>query len=565
MVAFNFNPLCKEAEPYYYDFLSSEGLELVPESVILHIKQCQYCQEQISQLTRVLTVAGGQTESESGQVSSPTTMMLKLHLAYVGKPVSCETIKPFLPSLLDPALRIGIPTPITVHIDNCQKCSEDLEAIQKLNLSRKQMRRLSQLFADGHTEDDISCAEAQNAIPSVVSMVFGETAPQVLKHICVCPDCREQLYQRREMVLRGLQKTSLVEDKFPCERVSARDFFDYAVPYGFDAAGDQYARFRESLTSHLRTCPTCLAKMQELHRTIYGICESSELGVVTVYRVDRSAKAEAVGQADVPYAGFPVRVEVNGHRETEAEVLPPKPAIYFAALPRRKTLATALKPLFKAAIAAAAVITIAAVLLLNVPTARAVTLESIYEAIEKIRNVHIVSFAPPNKEPVQELWLSRTLNIYMTKTAKQPVLWDISNRTRKTKQPDTGITETVELTDDIIADIKRKTSSTLGLMPFYDISDVPKDAEWSRVEDGDSGAAAKSIEVYDLMWTEKVYDGSTVAKKWRIFVNAETALPQRIEVYQILPTDTEYILISFMTVEYLSEREMQKFIKGASF
>jgi hypothetical protein len=557
--------MCKEAEPYYYDFLSSEGLELVPESVIVHIKQCQYCQEQVSQLTRVLSVAGGQTESENGQVSSSTAMMLKLHLAYIGKPVSCETIRPFLPSLLDPAMRIGIPTPITVHIDNCQKCSGDLEAIQKLNLSRRQLRRLSQMFADGDTGDEIGCAEAQNVIPSVVSMVFGETAPQVLKHICVCPDCREQLYQRREMVLRGLQKTSLVEDKFPCERVSARDFFDYAVPYGFEAAGDQYARFRESLTSHLRTCPTCLSKMQELHRTIFGICEGSELGVVTIYRVDKSAKAEAVGQSNVPYAGFPVRVEVNGHRETGAEVLTPKPAVDFATFPRRKTLATALKPLFKAAIAAAAVITITAVLLLNGPTARAVTLESIYEAIEKIRNVHIARFTPLSQEPVQELWLSRTLNIYMTKTAKQPVLWDISSRTRKTKQPDTGITETVGLSDDIIADIKTKTSSTLGLMPFYDISDVPKDAEWSRVEQGDSGAAAKSIEVYDLMWTEKVYDGSTVAKKWRIFVNAETALPQRIEVYQILPTDPEYILVSLITVDYLNERGIREVIKDASF
>ncbi|MBN1392779.1 MAG: hypothetical protein JW947_08265 [Sedimentisphaerales bacterium] len=565
MVALNFNSLCKEAEPYYYDFLSKEGQELVPESVIGHIKQCRHCQEQIGQLTRVLTAAGGSIESESGQASSATTVMLKLHLAYVGKPVSCETIKPFLPSLLDPALRVGIPTPITVHIDNCQKCSEDLDAIQKLNLSRKQTRRLSQLFADGHTEDDISCAEAQNAIPSVVSMIFGETDSEVLRHLCVCPDCREQLYQRREMVLRGLQKTSLVENKFPCERVSARDFFDYTVPYGFDAASDQYARFRESLTSHLRTCPTCLEKMQELHRTIYGICERPGSEVVTVYRLDESARAEAVGQADVPYAGFPVRVEVNGHKEAEAEVLSPEPVVDFAASSRRKTPLKILKPLFKAAVAAAAVLAIAAILLLNAPTARAVTLESIYEAIEKISNVHITSFVPDKRDPIQEQWVSRTARTYLLKTERGTVLWDISNRVSKNKQTNSAITETVPLTAVLAADAEAKITGSLGLLPFYDMKDVPKDAEWSRAEDGDLEANTKGIEVYDLTWTKEAYDSSMVLKKWRVFTDPRTNLPQRIEWYERSAGDSDYILNSAAKVEYLSERGIQEVIKEASF
>ncbi|MFZ0034453.1 MAG: hypothetical protein WAK60_05640, partial [Sedimentisphaerales bacterium] len=321
------------------------------------------------------SIAESHIEPEEGQISSAITMMLKLHLAYIGKPVTCETVKPFLPGLLDAALKIRIPTPITIHIDNCRECSEDLETIRRLNLSRKQLRRLSQLFADEPAGSNISCTEAQNAIPSAVSIVFSETDSEVLKHLCICSDCRGLLYQRREMVLRGLPKTNIVKNKFPCEKVSARDFFDYVIPYGIDSTNDQYAKFRESLASHLRTCPTCLAKMQQLHNAVYGIVERTESEVVTIYHIDESAKAKT-SVDDGVYAGFPIAVEVVGQKdEVRAERL--SPAVDFGTVQKQKISVKKLKPLLKTAVAAAAVIFIAVALLLNAPTAKAVTLERI--------------------------------------------------------------------------------------------------------------------------------------------------------------------------------------------
>jgi len=102
MVTSNSNLLCSEVEPYYYDFLNSESRRLVPESIIDHIKQCQYCQEQIEELKEVLSQAG--LESEQKQIRTAVTDMLELHLAYIGKRVTCHITRPFLPSLLDPAL-----------------------------------------------------------------------------------------------------------------------------------------------------------------------------------------------------------------------------------------------------------------------------------------------------------------------------------------------------------------------------------------------------------------------------------------------------------------------------
>jgi hypothetical protein len=562
MIAHGPKSLCKEAELYYYDFLCDESRRLIPEPIVNHVEQCQCCLGQISQLEAVLSQADN-LESERGRVSSAVTTMLKLHFAYIGKPVTCNIVKPFLPTLLDQALGIHIPTPIVTHVCDCQQCSEDLDIIRCLNLSCKQLCRLSQLFAEKSAGSDISCTEAQNAIPSVVPMVFSETDSEVLKHLCTCPICRKLVYKERQKLCDSLPEYA-PSPGFPCESASASDFFDYVVPYGIDPANDQYAKFRESLTSHLRICPNCLAKMQQLHKTVYGICERAESDVVTIYQIDESAKAQATSGTKELYAGFPIRVDVK-QREEEVKAEQPVPAIDFAATLKQKVSVKKLKPLFKTAVAAAAVILIAVVLFRNIPTARAVTLERIYEAIEKVKNVHITRFVPDKAEPIQEKWVSRMLNIYMSKTGKQLVLLDIPKGVRKSKQVDTAVTETVPLTAVSIADAEEKITGSLGLMPFYDISDIPENADWSRVAGEDLEAAAKGIEVYDLTWTERAYDGSAVLKKWRVFADSETNLPQRIEWYEKLVTDNEYTLSSAMVVEYLSDNEMQDVIKGASF
>jgi hypothetical protein len=563
MIAPNPNLLCNQAESYFYDFLYKETIELIPGPIVSHIRDCATCQERINQLRSVLPESEEHPETAQREASGAVTEMLKLHFAYIGKPVTCDIVKPFLPSLLDMAIEIRIPTPITAHIDNCQECSEDLEMIRELNLSHKQLYRLSQLFAEKPAGSNINCTEAQSAVSSVVSLVFDKTNAIILKHLCICPDCRGLLYQHREMVLRGLRKTDLMKSKFPCEKVSARDFFDYVVPYGLNPAKDQYAKFRDSLTSHLRICPSCLVKMQQLHDIVYGIAERTESEVVTTYYIDESAKAKASVEFDDLYAGFPIRVEIAS-REDKTKAEETTATINFVATLKQKVSVKKLKPLLKTAIPAAAVILIGSALLLHTAPAKAVTLQGIYEAIEKVKNVYISRFVPDKTGPTQEKWVSRALNIYMTKTAEQCVLWDITDGVTKIKHLYTEAVETTRLSTEDIVSVEGKMSNSLGLMPFYDIAGMPHGAEWSRAID--SGLeATRGIEVYDLKWISNAYDGSSVFKKWRFFVNAKTILPQKIKIYQMLPTDTEYILMSLMTVEYLSDSKMQEVIKEVSF
>ena len=562
MITPNPNLLCEQAKLYHYDFLSEESRGLIPDSFINHIEQCQHCQKQINQLKSVLSQAGAYNDSERRRVNSAITVMLKLHFAYIDKRVTCQTVKPFLPGLLDPVLEIRIPTPITAHLDKCRQCSDDLETIRRLNLNRQQLHRLSQLFAEEISQETAKFTEMLGIVKSVATMNFSRITAEALKHLCKCSTCRGLLYIERQKICDSLLDYNQ-SSEFVCESVSATDIFDYVVPYGLDPVNDQYAKFQESLTSHLRSCPKCLAKMQQLHNTVYGIAGRPESEVVTIYHIDESAKAQAVGKSDEYYTGFPIRVEIASH-EDKADVEQPTATINFTTRLKQKVSESHVKPLLKIGIAVAAVFLIGFALLLNTPTVKAVSIEEIYKAIEKVKNVYISTFITDQKEPTQELWVSRESGIYITKTSKQLILWDIHKKIRKIHYLDTVITETNSLTGDIIASIEKEMSDTLGLMPFFDISEIPLDAEWLRV-DNEIPGVAEGIEIYDLICVEKTYGGSTLLKKWRVFADSKTSLPQRVEWYKKFAHDSDFTLETTMIVEYLDEGKMQAIIKKVSF
>jgi hypothetical protein len=561
MVGADSNFLCSESKQYYYDFLYGEEQKTVPDYIADHINNCQNCQQQLNQLKAALSQTKNLTQEQNHADSAKTTM-LHLHFAYFGKPVTCETVKPFLPTLLEPALEVRIPTPITVHLDSCPECSEDLETIRRLKLNHKQLCRLSQLFADKSVTGNAMCSKAQAAILFIVLMTFRETDAEVLKHVCVCRSCRQALYEYRNAVLRDVG-SEIQQSEFPCGEVSAADIFDYVVPYGFDPSANQYGKFRESLTSHLRRCTMCLAKMQQLHETVYAIAERADSEIATVYNIAKPSEVRVESKSADLYKGFPISVDVIEPEKVRV-VESPFDGSSIAVL-RQKLTTTSLRPIIKAGIAVAAALLIGIGLLLNTPSAKAVTIEQIYKALEKVRNIYVASFVPGKKEPVQEKWVSRFLNIYMTKTEKEIVLWDLQNKVRKKGYPDSNSVETTPLSAEVVDEIGTTLTDLLALVPFTDPSLLPKDAGWHQTTDLDAELITKDIEVYDLTWGEKLLDGSEIFKKWRVFVNRKTNFPQRTEFYEKLPADGDYILKNVMVILYLSDEEIQTVIKKTSF
>jgi hypothetical protein len=343
---------CLSARLYYYDFLSEENTDRIPESTLDHIMHCPDCQLEIGRLEKLLGKVDEGIEDQQSRRTSAIATLLKFHFAHVGEPVTCNTLKPFVASLADPVLQIRIPTPITRHLEECRNCRTDLQILQNLNLTHKQLCRLGQLLAEEPTNHTVGCSQARQAIPAVASMVLRDTDAETLKHLTTCPGCREKLIQRREELRRTLADSRTDQGKIPCKAVLPSDIFDYAFPYGIDPADDEYAEFREPLASHLAECPACLAKVQQLQKTIYSIVERPESGVVTVYHIEEPVPAGT---------------------ENDAGHMPPKTTINLTARLKQGLLSPKVKPWLKAAAAAAAVVLIGLTLMLYESTVTAVS------------------------------------------------------------------------------------------------------------------------------------------------------------------------------------------------
>ena len=137
MISNNHDLNCTNARLYYYDFLSSKKRDGIPAGTLDHITQCLNCQSEMDRLKGLFIQADDRFGGEESRRNSAIGALLRLHFEYVGEPVKCSTVKPFLASLADPVLQIKIPTPITVHIDQCRACRDDLLTLLDLQLPHK--------------------------------------------------------------------------------------------------------------------------------------------------------------------------------------------------------------------------------------------------------------------------------------------------------------------------------------------------------------------------------------------------------------------------------------------
>ena len=174
-------------------------------------------------------------------------------------------------------------------------------------------------------------------------------------------------------------------------------------------------------------------------------------------------------------------------------------------------------------------------------------------------------FAPSQKKPVNEIWVSRTSNIYMSKAENQLFLWDIGKGIRKTRLQSTGAVEETKVEGDNLVRLKNRIDSSLGLLPFANISEAPKSAKWQQVTNAETGNEFPGMVVYELIWTDKSHRVSHQYKKWRAYINSDTNLLKKAEWYGKATEDDKYILESFAAVAYPNEDKIKAVIREIFF
>lgn len=225
---------------------------------------------------------------------------------------------------------------------------------------------------------------------------------------------------------------------------------------------------------------------------------------------------------------------------------------------RRRTLRIRIAELA----AVAAVILVVFALFFGTRVTGTVALNEIYEALGKVENVCIATFQPPANEPVQIEWVSQTLNIDMVRFGERFVLWDIPNKVQMIRYLSTGSITTTAITEEMLAKVEKAAGRAFDLLPFSDISDIPKSAQWNRVE-GPQVTVVPDTEVYDLTWLQESTTGTIVRfYKWRVFVDTTIKLPKRAEWYSKLKSGEEYIFETFTVVTYPSESQIKVLIRS---
>lgn len=546
------NHICDDAELYYLTLIFGEEYGNVPEQIAAHVESCGYCKSRLEALKDLLAA----DDSDDNQLSNAQIDMLGLQFAYLGKKVDCAIVKPFLPSIAEPSLAVKIPTPITVHIDRCDSCKSDLAAIQAMALNSKQLNVLSSILWNDPSVETVDCSVAASAIKQYVELDWDKIEPDVAKHLCCCNVCQSLIYKLRAETIVNLRKKNM-QTKFPCELISYCDVFDYCYPYGLVPYRDQYANFRKPFVDELKQCAECLQKVQDLHRLVYSVKQRLNSGIVTVYEVGESQKSEAATDINEVYEGFPVKVRAIEPicKQSKSDSEQDNTAV------RRPGVTNKwFRHIAKAAVAAGIILAVS-LFLLNTPTATAVTIQQVYNAIQKATNIHMQKFFSESVGPLQEKWVSKTLGIYAVKDENGFIVWDVPNELKYTRLSGFQDTETVSMTEMQLASIQKRIQGSLGLMPFENISQMPENAEWKELQapklEGISPVDTLAVE---LVWSIPTAGGSDFRFKWRGFIEKSTNRPLRTEFYRYNKNSGKYELETVDLIEYCTENQIRELL-----
>ena len=173
---------CEFAESQFYTLLNVDTHYQTPRRAVRHIKNCPKCKKRFEQYHDILLEPNKLDERQAYRIREITARLVQ-HFSFLDKKVDCQTTRRFLPQLADTELPILIPTPISVHAEQCPQCERNLSIIRHLELNSKQLAGLSQAYSETNTD----------RLKKLVDEIhFENIPPEKLKHI------RETLYSISE-------------------------------------------------------------------------------------------------------------------------------------------------------------------------------------------------------------------------------------------------------------------------------------------------------------------------------------------------------------------------------
>jgi len=501
----NGEKLCQEAREHYYDYLC-RGAKAVPLAIARHIESCSVCQEEIRWLGDMLREAevSPQVSSEPGR--DKVLEALNQQFEHLGEQVRCSHVKPFLPDLAVPSPAVRIPTPITVHVEQCEECAKDVAALKGLNLPAGQLKRFGE-FLRCDTVDDGQPQAWERGATALADFSFDALKVEDLDLICRSPRIREWLYEQRAQAAAALEAQPGRNGVLRCDEVSAADLFDFVLPFGLGAETLRKSiGRRDAVGTHVRRCRSCLERVQSLHRTIFEIADRADSSISTVYRCQ---DADALSR-------YPIEVcVVLDQPEPAAEVQDSLGAQSWQWKGLRILSIAKSRLLARRSVSAAAIVLLVVGLSLMVNSARGRTFEDLRRKVRQARNVYMECYTQDGEEASWKLWVSGDLDKFAQWDRTHREVIDLKRRTRTFIEANGNYTPSLPLRADMMDALRYNLDRRLDLF-----QDVPSTDELTKSWDS---TAARRL-TYEV--TKKVRTARGMEQcVWRGFVDPDRELP----------------------------------------
>lgn len=509
MIYLAFGDSCAEARDYYYDFLGLEGVAKVPPPVHTHVEHCQHCRGQIDHLGHLLAEPHDEKIGRDGL----TTQLLTLHFNHLGQEVTCACVKPFIPTLVNPALPVRVTTPITQHVDQCSACQDDMEALASLGLTGRQLYRLGQFLADQAQHTDLPAIAAWADL--VAELRADKLTAAQLKQVCLSPRGRSRIRAIQQTLLGTLSGADVQDETCGCDEVSETDLFEYALPYGGGTDCDEGLKSRETRADHIRECSVCLKRLQAMQKVLFGMAERPDTDVVTIMALHDTESSRSRSLRPV-----------SGSQGVDK----PSSRIPF---PMRR------------AIAAVLILVLGFIAITQIPPATAVEYERMQTALELVLGIHIVKVNPASGEVYEEIWGLPQEGQWLIDQKDVSTFWDLTGQTILRRDKWTGDEESQSISADLMRDLKTAKAGLFGVLP--DAGRFPSEAQWQPVSA--EGASSDTV-TRELVMPSTLSHGEDRWQKRVYTLDAATHLPCSLELYRSSPDGAGMILKTQTTVTY---------------
>lgn len=507
---------CEEAAGYYHDFLLDPGDVSIPRLVAEHIGRCGHCREQVRCLGEMLAETEGANGPGQREADKDLITELARHFEHIGDELGCEQVKPLLPSLLLGPLRIRIPTPVTVHVDHCLECRRDLAALGALALDEAQLTQLSRLYEKGLGEGPRVCPGDPSQATILGSMSLEGVDIAFIEHVCLCPTCRGRVYEHRQEQLDRQRREGRDVGEHCGRELSMAELFEYVVPCGpSQTDGKRAGRESEDVGDHVWSCPRCLEQLQVLHRVVYGVLDRADSEVVTVYRTQADGHVEPEPAGGL-YAGHPIDVQVAG-AELEPAVPSGRAGAGVRASLRRAVGSPTLRPVFRTAFLAAAMIPLAIVFWASTHSASGLSVGQISDIVANAPAVHIETFYSILPEPLEDIWISDEIVIW--KGPGRHTVYDLAKRRKAEVGFGSSGTWTAAGNSELDP-IRRAVNDRLAI--------AGRRAKLHLVAGDDVSMTDGDNEVYEVIWHDRDSRGTPVYRRQMVSLDPATKRPRMI-------------------------------------